>query len=136
MPGFAKWLLVLSALALPVVLWACGVFSEPPAPAIPVSDHDVIHFSKELAKTFLRSPETAVFPEDDQFTVTHLGGLRWHVSGYADVDTGLRKTVRVPLAIEVEKHPGRWKLIKRDVILNEQTKQIRDESWTKRLQRD
>ena len=116
MPSIAKWLLVLSALALPLVLWAGGVFNDAPEAAMTVSDHDVIYFSKEIAKTFLPEPQKAVFPEDDQFVVRHLGGLRWQVSGYADIDNGFKKMTRIPLSLEVEKHPGRWKLIKRETL--------------------
>jgi hypothetical protein len=126
-----KWTIALALLALPFVLVASGTFSKRASNDITVTDTDVIYFSKQMMRNFMRDPDKVEFPPDSEFKVEPLGDNHWRVQGSLLVYNKAKKQqLRMPMTIEMSRSGTRWKLVKRENEFNELTKAERARSWT------
>jgi len=136
MPAAVKWLLVLVAATIPVLLMLILPESGPSGIVeTTASNSDVIHFSKRIILTSVRSPETAVFPSDSEFQIEQLGANEWRVSAYVDYQTGVGKINRMPWTIQVQNQGTRWLMTKREQEKSALTENVTKGSWTSRLKK-
>ncbi len=136
MHAVAKWLLVMVVATIPVILMLVLPDSGGTLPvASTASQQDIIHFSKRIILTSVRSPETAVFPDDSQFQIQQLAPNEWRVSAYVDAESGVGKTNRTPWTIEVQQNGTRWVMTKREQEKSALTENVTKGSWTSRLKK-
>jgi hypothetical protein len=126
-----KWTIALALLALPFVLVASGTFSKRAANDVTVTDTDVIYFSKQMMRKFVRDPDAVEFPPDSEFKVEPLGDNHWRVEGSLLTHSKTKKQqMRMPMTIELARTGSRWTLVKRENEFNDLTKAERARSWT------
>lgn len=131
----SKWLFVLLLAALPValMLWLPAGDGRPVAD--PAGASTAIGIAKQMILQSTRSPETAVFPPDREFTVESLGIDRWRVAGWVEAESAIDTRVRIPWTIEIAREGDRWKLVDREQDRGPLSKAVSEGSWTNRLKK-
>ena len=128
MSTIAKYLLLLVVASLPVVLMLVLPQQEAAPVQTGVPNSEVIRFAKHLILQSVRSPQTAIFPEDSEFVVQPMSGNQWRVKAHVDVDNAVGAKVRMPWAIQIRKDGDRWVLADREHVKSRLTEVVTENS--------